>query len=193
MSWVCPELRCSRSIEGPVPDIKMMLIPTLLPVALTFVLGILAGLTPAIIGQTNLRKCLLFGPKPCGVRGQTYSANPKTAANRTSGPNDHRTETLVSMNWFQGKSTGNPGFHPQNYGLPVDAPWNQFRDGTACHRRNPAKPLLCPEDIIVLELVWLWPLDAIGCHWSSSLQSAPEILQCQVSWLCPPPIHHHKS
>ena len=34
-----------------------------------------------------------------------------------------------SMNWFKGKSAGNPCFHPQKYSFPVDFPSNQFWDG----------------------------------------------------------------
>lgn len=32
------------------------------------------------------------------------------------------------MVFFQGTSAGNPWFHPQNYGFPIDFPFNPFWD-----------------------------------------------------------------
>ena len=47
-----------------------------------------------------------------------------------------------SMNWFKGKSAGNPCFHPQNYGCPVDVSLpNQFKVHTVWMSGGPYIPL----------------------------------------------------
>ena len=45
------------------------------------------------------------------------------------------THLVQSLNWLKEKSAGNPCFHLQNYGFPVDFPLNQFCDSGlfGCH------------------------------------------------------------
>ena len=53
-------------------------------------------------------------------------------------PAKHRHGLIQSIqSMLTGKSAGNPCFHPQNYGFPVDCPLNQFNSGIQPHMAIP--------------------------------------------------------